>query len=121
MCYLQLSVVLLVILVIKSKCSGVIQDMVAAQELFPCIEVAFPFKYLGLPLSVKKLPKNTFLELIDKIADKLPGWKSALIHTAGRLTLVKSVLTSIPIHHLIVLQCPKWVIKAIDKIRRGFL
>ncbi|KAL5683622.1 hypothetical protein ACJX0J_010007, partial [Zea mays] len=22
-----------------------------------------------------KLPKNTFLELIDKIADKLPGWK----------------------------------------------
>jgi hypothetical protein len=97
------------------------QDMVAAQELFPCNEVAFPCKYLGLPLSVKKLPKNTFLELIDKIADKLPGWKSALIHTAGRLTLVKSVLAAIPIYHLIVLQCPKWVIKAIDKIRRGFL
>jgi hypothetical protein len=76
------------------------QDMVAAQEFFPCTEVAFPFKYLGLPLSVKKLPKNIFLELIDKIADKLTGWKSALIHTAGRLTLVKSVLTAIPIHHL---------------------
>jgi hypothetical protein len=86
--------------------------MVAPQELFPCNEVAFPCNYLCLPLSIKKLSKNTFIELIDKITDKLPGWKSALIHTAGQLTLVKSVLTAIPIYHLIVLQCPKWVIKA---------
>jgi hypothetical protein len=76
---------------------------------------------LGPPLSIKKLPKIAFQELIDKVADKLPRWKSALITNAGRLTLVKSVLTAIPIYHLLVLLCPKWVIKAIDMIRRGFL
>jgi hypothetical protein len=78
-------------------------------------------KYLGLPLSVKKLPRSSFTELIDKIADKLPGLKVAIINPAGRATLVKSVLTTTPIYHLIALHCPKRVIKAIDKIRRGFL
>jgi hypothetical protein len=43
------------------------------------------------------------------------------MHSAGRNVLVKAVLTAIPIHHLMVLQCPKWVLKAIDKIRRDFL
>lgn len=78
-------------------------------------------KYLGLPLSVKKLPRSVFMELIDKIASKLPGWKAAVINQAGRLTLVRSVLTAIPIYHLIATQCPKWVVKAIDNIRRGFV
>jgi hypothetical protein len=83
--------------------------------------VDFPCKYLGLPLSIKKLPRSVFLDLIDKVDDKLPGWKAALINPAGRATLVKFVLTAVPIYHLIALQCPKWVVKAIDKVWRGFL
>jgi hypothetical protein len=58
---------------------------------------------------------------VDKVADRLPGWKAALMHPAGRATLVKAVLTAVPVYHFIALQCSKWVIKAIDKIRRGFL
>lgn len=39
----------------------------------------------------------------------------------GRITLVNAVLSSIPIYLLVAINAPKWVIKGIDKIRRGFL
>jgi hypothetical protein len=74
-----------------------------------------------MSLSIRKLSKFVLFFLLDKTADCLPGWKAALIHPAGRATLVKSVLMAIPIYHIISIQCPKWVIKAIDKIRRVFL
>jgi hypothetical protein len=43
------------------------------------------------------------------------------MHLAGHAALVKAVLTAVPVYHFIALQCPKWMIKAINKIRRGFL
>jgi hypothetical protein len=97
------------------------QEIQSVQHIFPCNLVQFPCKYLGMPLSVKKLPKSSFYSLIEAIVDRLPGWKASLIHPAGRATLVKAVLSSILIYHQIVLHCPKWVIRAIEKIMRGFL
>jgi hypothetical protein len=35
--------------------------------------------------------------------------------------LVRFVLSTIPIYLLIAMNTPKWVTKAIDKIRRGFI
>ena len=40
---------------------------------------------------------------------------------AGRTVLVKSVLTAIPIYILVAIKVPKWFLRAVDKIRRGFL
>jgi len=58
---------------------------------------------------------------VEKIANKLPGWKASLMSLAGRAVLVRFVLTAIPIYLLIAMKVPKWFIRAVDNIRRSFL
>ncbi|EMS56673.1 Protein MON2-like protein [Triticum urartu] len=45
--------------------------------------------------------------LVNKTAGKLPTWKAHLMNKAGRLAFVKSVLSAIPIHQLLVLALQK--------------
>lgn len=44
-----------------------------------CSVTDFPCKYLGLPLSITKLTRADLQPILDKIADKLPGWKATLM------------------------------------------
>lgn len=91
------------------------------QAVLECVKSDFPCRYLGLPLSVTRLKAADLQPLVDRIADRLPSWKAALLQRSGRLILVRAVLTAISLHILIAIDAPRWIIKAIDKIRRGFL
>jgi hypothetical protein len=81
----------------------------------------FPGKYLGLPLHTLKLRRVDVQLLLDKIGSRIPGWKGKLLSTAGRETLVKSVLTAQPIYRLTVFPMQKWLFKQIGRMRRSFL
>ena len=70
---------------------------------------------------MRALQKIHVQPLIEKIGQRLPGWKGRLLNRAGRLTLVTSVLSSIPTYHLTVFPIAIWARKQIDKIRRSFL
>jgi len=92
-----------------------LEDTITLLRHFPGRIDPFPTKYLGIPLSLKKLQKKDLQPLIDKVNDRLPSWKSRLLNKAGRAVLVKSVLTAIPTHTAMVVDLSPWAIKHIDK------
>jgi hypothetical protein len=94
---------------------------VAAAEVMECQLAPYPVKYLGIPLAVRRLPSAANQSLVDRIADRLPTWRAAMMPKAGRLALIKSVLAAIPLHQLMVLSMDKKSIKKIERIFRGFL
>ncbi|WVZ62234.1 hypothetical protein U9M48_012000 [Paspalum notatum var. saurae] len=79
-----------------------------------------PCRYLGLQLHTRPLRKVHIQPLIERIGNRLTGWKGHLLNRAGRLTLVTSVLSSMPTYHLTVFPLVAWARKQIDKIRRSF-
>lgn len=87
---------------------------------FPATRAVFPFKYFGLPLSLTRLRKVDFQHLIDKAVNRLANWQGKLLTLANRTTLVKSVLTSLPVYYLTALTTPKSSLRAIDKMQRRF-
>jgi hypothetical protein len=51
------------------------------------------------------------------MTNKLPTWKSRLMQKPGRIALVKSVLSAIPIHQLLVLAPAKKTFKLMEEGR----
>jgi hypothetical protein len=87
----------------------------------PAIRSHFPIKYLGLPLTTRRLRRVDFNPLVDKMVKKLTHRNGKNINQAGRLTLVKSVLTSQAVYFLTSLRAPKQTLHEIDSERKHFL
>jgi hypothetical protein len=75
----------------------------------------------GDPLSVHKLPKTALQPLVEKVVDRHPVWRDNLMNKSGRLVLIKSTLSAIPIHTCLILDMPPWFVKALNKIFKAFL
>ncbi|CAK8541096.1 unnamed protein product [Lathyrus sativus] len=84
-------------------------------------EGSLPFKYLGVPLSSRKLNINHFMPLVDKIVARIHHWSSRLLSYAGRIQFVKSVTAAMVQYWMQCLPLPKVVIRKIDSICRSFI
>ncbi|XP_074300468.1 uncharacterized protein LOC141631739 [Silene latifolia] len=80
-----------------------------------------PFKYLGVPISSKKLTKNDCAKLTDKIMARIRAWGTRHLSYAGRLVLVNAVLTSLHSYWATIFLIPNGVMKRIDSLCRTFL
>ncbi|GJS82377.1 RNA-directed DNA polymerase, eukaryota, reverse transcriptase zinc-binding domain protein [Tanacetum coccineum] len=59
-------------------------------------------------------------EVIDKMKHRLSKWKMKSLSIGGRLTLLKSVLGSIPIFNMSIFKVPLMVLKEMESIRGRF-
>ncbi|KAG7557811.1 Reverse transcriptase domain [Arabidopsis suecica] len=78
-------------------------------------------KYLGMPILQKRINKETYGEVLERVASRLAGWKSQTLSFAGRITLTKAVLSSIPIHTMSSIILPAATLDRLDKMSRTFL
>jgi hypothetical protein len=80
-------------------CFGDAQDSLESYlELFGCKHGDFPLKYLGLPIHFKKLRNSDWKIIEERVEKRLASWKGKHLSIGGRLTLINSVLNSLPLY-----------------------
>jgi hypothetical protein len=83
-------------------------------HIFSCPVGNFPIKYHGVPLHFEKLKREDIQPLVDKIMQKISGWKGRLLSYAARVTLIQTCIASIPEYLLSFIKFPKWAIRTIS-------
>ncbi|XP_057443259.1 uncharacterized protein LOC130735191 [Lotus japonicus] len=80
----------------------------------------FPLVYLGIPLGGNPKSLRFWDSIILKIKKRLSKWKQKLLTFGGRLCLIKSNLSSLPLYFF-SFKAPAGVLKESKKIVRRFL
>ncbi|GKC69120.1 RNA-directed DNA polymerase, eukaryota, reverse transcriptase zinc-binding domain protein [Tanacetum coccineum] len=97
------------------------EDKLSILEAVPFKVKKLPVRYLGVPLTSKRIGVNDCKILIDKIKGRVNNWKNKCLSYAGRLQLIASILESIHVYWASVFLLPLTVVKDINKILKGFL
>ncbi|KAL0386432.1 UNVERIFIED_CONTAM: LINE-1 retrotransposable element O protein [Sesamum latifolium] len=80
-----------------------------------------PLWYLGLPLLASRLSVADCQPILQKIDGRIRGWDGIMLSFAGRVQLIKSVLSALQVYWAMAFILPKHVIKEIEKSLRSFL
>lgn len=91
------------------------------RELLGVSQGTIPFRYLGVPLSSKKLTIAQCRPLVEKVTARIQWWMAKHLSYAGRLQLVKSVLFGIQTYWAQIFILPKKILKEIEARFRCFL
>ena len=77
-------------------------------------------KYLGFPIRQKGAARNHFNFVVERVMNKLSGWKAKLLSFASRTVLVKFVMSAIPNYVMQRVAFPIHLCDKLDKICRDF-
>ena len=95
--------------------------MHALAKILGCRVGSLPMTYLGMPLGVSHKSSPIWNPILDKIERKLPGWKKLYSSKGGRLTLLKSTLSSLPTYFFYLFSPFLHVSNKVEKLQRDFL
>lgn len=102
--------------------SGVSHDVM--QQLSVRIGIPLgnlPFRYLGVPLSSRKLTYLQCKPLLERIVARVKTWTAKKLSYADRLQLIKSVLFGVQAFWAQIFLLPKKLLKAVQTTCRTFL
>jgi hypothetical protein len=91
-----------------------------AASALHCRVGKIPFLYLGLPIGGDPRRLGFWEPVLSRIRSRLSGWGSRFLSFGGRLVLLKSVLTSLPVYAFSFFKAPSGIISSIDSLLINF-
>jgi hypothetical protein len=89
-------------------------------NMLNCKSGALPIRYLGFPISDKKLRMEVFRGTIEKMRKKLQPWKGKNLSSGGRLILTNSSLSSMSTYLMGMYLLHEGIHAQMDAVRSKF-
>ncbi|GKA04405.1 RNA-directed DNA polymerase, eukaryota, partial [Tanacetum coccineum] len=108
----------------KSKLAGIgvsKENIDLAANIMGCSTFSPPFNYLRIKVGAPMSRLNSWKEITAKISSRLSKWKLKTLSIGGRYTLLKSVLTAIPMYYMSLFKVTAGILKEMESIQRNFL
>ena len=86
-----------------------------------CKVGTLPSTYLGLPLGAPHKSVTVLDGIEERFRKRLALWKRQYISKGGKITLISSTLSSLPIYFMSLFRMPRRVRLGLEQIQRGFL
>jgi hypothetical protein len=99
---------------------GFEKDEERRANMLNCALGSFPMKYLGIPVSDRRLKSSDVGFILEKMGKRLDPWKGKHLSKGGRLILTNSCLSSLPTYTMGFYLLPKDIHKKMDRIRSNF-
>lgn len=80
-----------------------------------------PFKYLGVPVGANPRRVETWLPLVNMFKAKLSSWQNKFLSLGGRIVLLKSVISSLPIYYFSFYLAPVSILNKLKSLQLNFL
>ncbi|XP_026459317.1 uncharacterized protein LOC113359977 [Papaver somniferum] len=100
---------------------GADHSVAAIAEILKCKIEVLPLKYLGMAMGAASRSYNIWDSVIEKFQKKLAPWKRKFFTKAGRILLMHTSLSSLPIYYMSIFQMSVSIEKKLDQIMRYFL
>ena len=100
---------------------GEVSNLSRLAALLSCKIGSIPLNYLGMPLGAPQKALSIWDPILEKVERRLAGWKKLYLSKGGRLTLLKSILSSMPTYFMSLFPIPIKVAKRIELLQRNFL
>nr|GEX16651.1 putative reverse transcriptase domain, reverse transcriptase zinc-binding domain protein [Tanacetum cinerariifolium] len=90
-------------------------------HIMPFAEGELPMRYLGVPLISSRLLYRDCKILVEKLENRVNDWRNKFLSLAGRLQLIRSVLSSVHIYWASAFILPTRIVHDLEQLMRGFL
>ncbi|GJS94120.1 RNA-directed DNA polymerase, eukaryota, reverse transcriptase zinc-binding domain protein [Tanacetum coccineum] len=108
----------------KSKLIGIgtrPEEVGATATTMGCLIFTTPFVHLRVKVGGAMYRIKSWDDVVAKVSSRLCKWKLKTLSICGRLTLIKSVPTSILLYHMSIFKVPSGVLKLMESLEETFL